>query len=189
VSSRTGAAPHRAARQAAVAALVATGVGLVALASCAGPGPTTSATTGAATGAEHGLVLTRSAGGYLLVMDILAPEPMYTSGDVASMHPADGELVVRGMAAAVDGEHTRHVEIHVYDLRDGEPVRDPTPTLTFVDHTSGRTQALDATLMHDLALGESDDHFGTNASFPTGHRFTVRVGFDGTTTDFTGTLP
>ncbi len=192
MSSRAGSAPSRAARPAAVAALVATGIGLLALASCSGPGSATAASStasGADVGAEHGLVLTRSAGTYLMVLDILAPEPMYTSGDLAVTHPADGELVVRGTAAPVDGEHTRHVEIHVYDLRDGEPVRVPTPSLTFVDHTSGRTQALDATLMHDLALGERDDHFGTNAPFPAGHRFTLRVGFDGTTTDFTGVLP
>lgn len=186
--SRAGSAPHRAARPAAAAALVVLGLGLAGLAGCAGrdAGPGAAAP---APGAEHGIVLTRSVGSYLVVMDLVPAEPMWTADQARTLLPSEGEIVLRGTPAPAHGAHARHLEVHVYDLRTGEPVVDVTPTLTLVDHTAGRTEAVDATLMHDLALGPRDAHFGTNLALPAGHRFTVRVELPDASTDFTGVLP
>jgi hypothetical protein len=140
-------------------------------------------------GPQHGLVLTRTTTHYLIVMDILAPERMYTREEMQSLQPAQGELVDRGHAGPVESLDTRHVEVHIYGIDDGNPVVDAHPVLTLIDHTGGHTYDVDATLMHEIAIGLIDSHYGTNTRLPAGHAFTLRVQVGDDATEFDGVLP
>ncbi len=163
---------------------------MVVLAAC-GTGRGGASSPPSESGPEHGLVLTRTTGHYLIVMDILAPERMYTHDEMASLRPADGEVVVRGHPGVIDTAttDTRHVEVHVYGIDDGKPVVDAHPVMTMTDHTGGHTYDVDATLMHDIVIGEPDSHYGTNTRLPAGHAFTLHVQVGDESTDFDGVLP
>ena len=186
-----GPTPRRTtARHAAAFALVLLGAGAVGLAACGGSsGQATAAADDRGQGPEHGLVLTRSTARYLVVMDVLAPERMFTSDQMTTMRPASGELVVDGRPGPIDGADMRHVEVHVYSLETGRPVTETTPHLTLVDHTAGTSADIDATLMHDITIGMPDAHFGTNTRLPAGHAFTLHVSLGADDTEFAGVLP
>lgn len=157
------------------------------LTACGGGGTARPPSTEA--GPEHGLVLTRTTERYLIVMDILAPERMYTDAEVQSLQPSTGELVVRGRPGPIDSDDTRHMEVHIYGIDDGKPVVDASPVLTLIDHTGGHTYNVDATLMHDIVIGMPDAHYGTNTRLPAGHSFTLRVQVGDDRTEFDGVLP
>ena len=110
---------------------------------------------------------------------------------MASLRPADGEIVVRGRPGPIDTTvlDTRHVEVHVYGIDDGKPVVDVNPVMTMIDHTGGHTYDVDATLMHDIVIGEADSHYGTNTRLPAGHPFTLHVQVGDESTEFDGVLP
>lgn len=190
--SRTGSAPLRAARPAVAFAgaclLWAAVTGCAARTGVASAAPLPPAAT-VRPGSEHGLVLTRSAGDYLVLLDLAGARQVWTAEQLRTTTPAEGDAVVRGTVPVVDGPDARHVDVHVYDLRTGEPVRNVTPRLTLVDHVAGRTTDLEAALLRDVEVGERDDHFGTNVDLPAGHRFTLRVDLGSAATEFSGVLP
>ncbi|MEP6661109.1 MAG: hypothetical protein ABJD24_14425 [Acidimicrobiales bacterium] len=135
---------------------------------------------------EHGLVLTTTTDKYLIVLDILAPEQMYTAADVAKEHPGAGELVVNGKATPTTGVNLRHMEVHVYDRATGAVVMDEHPKLTLSDYTDDTTYTVDSTEMRDIVIGEIDDHYGSNSSVAVGHEFSLHFEMNGEIADFTG---
>ena len=135
---------------------------------------------------EHGLVLTTTTDKYLIVLDVLAPEHMYTQADVARERPGAGELVVNGKATPTTGVNLRHMEVHVYDRVSGAVVMGEHPKLTLSDYTDDTTYNIDATEMRDIVIGEIDDHYGSNSSVAVGHEFSLHFELNGETADFTG---
>lgn len=135
---------------------------------------------------EHGLVLTTTTDKYLIVLDILAPEQMYTEADVTKAHPGAGELVVNGKATPTTGVNLRHMEVHVYDRATGAVVMGEHPKLTLSDYTDDVTYAIDATEMRDIVIGAIDDHYGSNSPVAVGHEFSLHFELNGDTADFTG---
>jgi hypothetical protein len=135
---------------------------------------------------EHGLVLTTTTDKYLIVLDILAPEQMYTAADVSKQHPGAGELVVNGKATPTTGVNVRHMEVHVYDRATGAVVMGEHPKLTLSDYTDDVSYAIDATEMRDIVIGAIDDHYGSNSSVAVGHDFSLHFELNGDTANFTG---
>jgi hypothetical protein len=135
---------------------------------------------------EHGLVLTTTTDKYLIVLDILAPEQMYTEADVTKQHPGAGELVVNGKATPTTGVNLRHMEVHVYDRATGAVVMGEHPKLTMSDYTDDVTYAIDATEMRDIVIGAIDDHYGSNSPVAVGHEFSLHFELNGQTADFAG---
>jgi hypothetical protein len=135
---------------------------------------------------EHGLVLTTTTDKYLIVLDILAPEQMYTEADVTKEHPGAGELVVNGKATPTTGVNLRHMEVHVYDRATGAVVMREHPKLTLSDYTDDVSYAIDATEMRDIVIGAIDDHYGSNSPVAVGHEFSLHFELNGDTADFTG---
>jgi hypothetical protein len=155
-----------------------------------GAGATSGADLTSGTGAhpEHGLVLSTTTDHYMIVLDILAPEDMFTPADVAAQHPGAGELVVHGIATPTVGVNLRHMEVHVYDRMTGAVVMGQTPTLTLTDHTAGLTSSIDATEMRDIIIGPIDDHYGSNSAVAVGSDFTIHVVLNGDMADFSGVV-
>lgn len=114
---------------------------------------------------------------YIVVVNVLPPEEMYTAAEVAKLHPTVGELVVDGRVTPALPT-TRHTEAHVYAKDTGLPLSDVRPRMTLLDRVTGHVTDVDATLMQDVVLGASDRHFGSNVVIKPGHEFTivVRVG-------------
>jgi hypothetical protein len=124
---------------------------------------------------------------YIVVVNVLPAEHMFTQAESARAHPTVGELVVDGHPTPRPPS-SRHTEAHIYSKATGLPLTSPRPTITIVDHTSGRVRPVDATLMQDVIIGTPDLHFGSNLVIPSGHDFTITVQIGGEEVTVDGTL-
>ena len=117
---------------------------------------------------------------YIVVVNVLPAERMFTADEVASEHPLEGELVLRGSANPVVGSG-RHVEAHVYDRATGLPITAVTPSIQLSDLGSGAVIDVEPTLMQDLIIGALDVHFGNNVVLDGGRdiRVVVDIGGEG----------
>jgi hypothetical protein len=138
---------------------------LVALTSCGVIGDAESGGRGGATAAQVAAVagwtriaLTTS---YLLVVNVLPGERMFTNTEMASMSPTMGEAILDGKGEPL-GPGVRHVEAHVYDRSTGLPLSNVTPTIHLFNRTTGDHLMVPPTLMQDVNIGAVDIHYGNN---------------------------
>jgi hypothetical protein len=98
---------------------------------------------------------------YLVVVNVLPGEEMYTIEEVAAEQPSIGEMTIkgRGTDVAVD---SRHVEAHIYSRETGLPVTVPVPVISVTDGNAENSTTIDSVLMQDVNVGNSDIHFGDN---------------------------
>ena len=98
---------------------------------------------------------------YLLVVNVLPSERMFTREEVATMNPTEGEAILDG-----EGEPTglgvRHVEAHIYDRSTGLPLSNQKPSIRVFNRTTGEHVEVSPTLMQDVVVGASDIHYGNN---------------------------
>lgn len=98
---------------------------------------------------------------YLLVVNVLPSETMFSHEDMASMNPTVGEAILAG-----EGEPTglgvRHVEAHIYDRSTGLPLSNVEPTIRVFNRTTGERVDVSPTLMQDVVVGAPDIHYGNN---------------------------
>ena len=111
---------------------------------------------------------------YIVVVNVLPAEEMFTKEQFEKEHPTVGELVVHGHTTPTP-PLSRHTEAHIYSQETGLALTDIDPRLTLIDHTSGKIQDVDATLMQDVVVGPSDLHFGSNLVIEPDHEFTIVV--------------
>jgi hypothetical protein len=111
---------------------------------------------------------------YLVIVNVLPGESMFTDDEKMSMHPTEGELILNGKGNQT-GEHVRHVEAHVYDRATGAVITDVTPTITVTNRTSGDIIEVAPTLMQDINIGEIDRHYGNNVMIMPDSDLQVRV--------------
>jgi hypothetical protein len=98
---------------------------------------------------------------YLLVINVLPSEAMYTASEVESMQPTMGEAILHGTGEPV-GPGVRHVEAHIYDRATGIAVSDVKPVIRVFNRTTGDRIEVPATLMQDVLVGAADIHWGNN---------------------------
>jgi hypothetical protein len=98
---------------------------------------------------------------YLVIVNVLPGEEMFTDDEKMSLHPTEGELILDGPGNDI-GEHVRHVEAHVYDRATGAVVANVVPVITVTNRTTGEVIEVESTLMQDLNIGEIDRHYGNN---------------------------
>ena len=125
---------------------------------------------------------------YVIVVNVLPPERMFTVAEGDRFHPTEGEVVIQGHPGPIR-RNSRHVEAHLYSRATGEVVTDVRPVLELTDRTRGRTVSIDATLMQDAIIGARDQHFGTNAVVAPRHRFTLRISIGSEEVTIDGRLP
>jgi hypothetical protein len=134
-----------------------------------------------------GLTLMGLTPSYLIVLNIVGPEQMFTPEQAASLNPTDGELILKGSMAHIKAD-SRHTEVHIYSRRTGLPLTDTVPAMTITDRDSGTTVRPEQTLMQDVTIGSRDIHFGNNAVIARDHDFRVRVTIGSEEVDFHGRL-
>ena len=140
-----------------------------------------------------------STGSYNLSVEIGGLQPMYTARQVASLHPKTGEeqfagqmVMPPGMAGMGDlsniasmdvprGWH--HLEVHVFDRRTGDVIKNLAPTITVLNRSDGTAVEVPITTMQGVIEGPGDFHYGNNVDLP-GGRYTVSVAVGGETADF-----
>jgi hypothetical protein len=125
---------------------------------------------------------------YIVVVNVLPAEEMFTRAEYERKHPTVGELVVDGHPTPRPPS-SRHAEAHIYSKTTGLPLTSPHPTITLVDHTSGRVENVDATLMEDVVIGKPDLHFGSNVVIESGHDFTLVIKIGNEEVSLDGRLP
>ena len=111
---------------------------------------------------------------YLVVVNVLPGERMFTQEEFDHEHPTVGELALDGEGTPL-GEKTRHVEAHVYARSTGLAVTEPEPILEVLRHDTNEVVRIKSVLMQDVAIGAPDIHFGDNVELPDGIDITVRV--------------
>ena len=111
---------------------------------------------------------------YLVVVNVLPGEPMYSRREYHEHRPTFGELILGGTATPLE-TNSRHVEAHVYDRSTGRPIVSPVPIIELTDNTSGQVHTIGSVLMHDVIVGENDIHFGDNAVLSNDTDLTVKV--------------
>ncbi len=98
---------------------------------------------------------------YLLVVNVLPSETMYSEDEMKSMSPTVGEAILNG-----EGEPTglgvRHVEAHIYDRSTGLPLSTVKPAIRVFNRTTGEHVDVSPTLMQDVVVGAPDIHYGNN---------------------------
>jgi hypothetical protein len=100
---------------------------------------------------------------YLVVVNVLPGEAMFTHAEHEQHHPTEGELILSGSGASL-GPESRHVEAHIYDRATGLAVTSEVPTITLLNRTTGERIEVEPTLMQDVNIGELDQHFGNNVA-------------------------
>jgi hypothetical protein len=98
---------------------------------------------------------------YLVVVNVLPGERMYTPTELRTQHPVEGEAIIAGNGSPL-GDNVRHVEAHVYDRATGTPVTDVVPVITLTDRTTGQSINVPPIPMQDINIGAVDRHFGDN---------------------------
>ncbi len=98
---------------------------------------------------------------YLVVVNVLPGEEMYTVEEVAAEQPSIGEMTITGEGTDV-ARDSRHVEAHIYSRKTGLPVTDPVPAIRVTHGNADNTTTIDSVLMQDVNIGEGDIHFGDN---------------------------
>jgi len=124
---------------------------------------------------------------YIVVLNVVPPEEMYTPAQAAEQHPTGGEYILNGDMAPIE-PHSRHTEAHIYSKDTGKPVTDVVPKIIITDKTDGTTLTPEATLMQDVLIGARDIHFGNNAVIKAGHEFSVTITINTEEVSFSGRL-
>ena len=133
-----------------------------------------------------GVTITKVAGPYKLVLQLLPAEPFYTQDQYAKEHPKDGMLVVGGaMPVAPDAPShpNHHLIVHVYDVASGKADTNATVTIRYA-RASGASHELPIVEMQAIGKGPQSTHYGNNLYWPNGS-YTVTVTANGNTATFT----
>lgn len=115
---------------------------------------------------------------YLLVVNVLPSEQMFTTDDMEATSPTEGEAILDGEGRPV-GVGVRHVEAHIYDRGTGVPLSDLKPSIRVFNRTTGETIDVPATLMQDVMIGGPDIHYGNNVPVRGDSDISVEVSVDG----------
>lgn len=145
---------------------------------------------------------------YYMVADVSPEEQMYTPGQVSSMRPSSGEVMMGGRMpsggpassmmgggpSAGTGEagagSTRHVEVHICSRSTGRAVSGAAPTITMADTTAGGApQSMAVAAMQGVDMSEADMHYGNNMTMVAGHHYTITCTLTGQTGTFQMTVP
>lgn len=99
---------------------------------------------------------------YLLVVNVLPSETMFTDMQMKSMSPTVGEAILDHGVGDPVGIGVRHVEAHVYDRSTGLPLSNIKPAIRVFNRTTGDHVDVPPTLMQDVVIGSPDIHYGNN---------------------------
>lgn len=131
---------------------------------------------------------------YRLTLVMGPVERMYTTEEVATMHPRTGEVMTGGMMA-MGGEmgtsmamDMRHLEVHVLSRATGAVVTTARCQITILDRRAGKRTEVPVATMHGVAEGPKDWHYGNNVSMPPG-AYDVTVVVNGERATFHVTIP
>jgi hypothetical protein len=136
---------------------------------------------------------------YNVTLEIGTLQPMYTPAQVSAQHPKAGEVMFSGQMqmppgmadmasmAGMSAPGWHHLEVHFFDKRSGEAVKDLNPVITVTDVVTGRSQSVPIVTMQGLTDGPKDFHYGNNIELPSG-RYQVTATANGETGSFDVTV-
>lgn len=114
---------------------------------------------------------TATTASYRLMLVVGPVQPMWTQVQVQTQHPTTGEVaVLTGSPMAMPmtpGDH--HVELHVWTNATGAVVTNANVTIALMNmatHTT--TNVTPIMMMYSVTAGQSDWHYGNNATLPAG---------------------
>ncbi len=99
---------------------------------------------------------------YLLVVNVLPSERMFSDAEMKSLSPTQGEEILDHGVGDPIGTGVRHVEAHIYDRSTGLPLSNIKPSIRVFNRTTGDHVDVPPTLMQDVVIGSTDIHYGNN---------------------------
>lgn len=111
---------------------------------------------------------------YMVVFNIVPPEHMYQPAQAQTLHPTEGEYILKGYMAPIHPD-SRHFEAHIYNRATGLPVKGLEPKITVTDTDNGQVRDVYPTWMQDVVVGSRDFHYGNNFDMPAGHHYHLQV--------------
>jgi hypothetical protein len=135
---------------------------------------------------------------YVMVSVAGPNEAMYTPSQIKSMHPASGEVMVRGRMSNASGSSMpmggasimRHIEVHICSKATGKALSGVRPSMGIRDLTKGSMMSsMPVAEMQGLDRNPADTHFGNNVTVVLGDRYEVRTVVEGQTGRFQFTAP
>lgn len=111
---------------------------------------------------------------YMVVFNIVPPEHMYQPAQARTLHPTEGEYILKGYMAPIHSD-SRHFEAHIYNRSTGLPVKGLDPRITVTDTDNGQVRQVYPTWMQDVVVGPRDFHYGNNFDMPVGHHYRLQV--------------
>ena len=157
--------------------------------------PTTTAVAsraGVGCGAAAGTRIAVTAS-YRFALRIGATEKMYTPSQVRTMHPKDGEVMLRGsmsMGGMSMGPSMRHLEVQICAQKTRVVITNANPTIVVTDNTDkGMATKVPVAVMEGIGEGVADLHYGNNVMITGGHRVTITVSLEGERAVFHLTMP
>jgi hypothetical protein len=111
---------------------------------------------------------------YMVVFNIVPPEHMYQPAQARTLHPDEGEYILKGYMAPIHAD-SRHFEAHIYNRATGLPVKGLDPKITVTDTDNGQVSNVYPTWMQDVVVGPRDFHYGNNFDMPAGHHYHLQV--------------
>lgn len=131
-----------------------------------------------------------STASYNLVAEIGGLQPMYTPTQLSSLRPRTGEVMFGGTMTMPSDTSSpspdwHHLEVHIFDRKTGDVVKNVVPTITVTNKTTGVAQQIPIVVMQGVVEGPGDYHFGNNVDIaPGSYGVTVAVGGETATFDF-----
>lgn len=111
---------------------------------------------------------------YMVVFNIVPPEHMYQPAQAKTLHPEEGEYILKGYMAPIHPD-SRHFEAHIYNRASGLPAKGLEPKITVTDADTGQVRNVYPTWMQDVVVGPRDFHYGNNFDMPAGHHYQLQV--------------
>jgi hypothetical protein len=134
--------------------------------------------TSAAVAGAAGWTRTVTTRHYLMVVNVLPGEAMFSHAEHMATHATEGELIIDGDGMPL-GQNVRHVEAHIYDIRTGLAVTDAVPSIVLTNRSTGEVTLVPPTLMQDVNIGELDRHYGNNVHVSANSDISVKVSVHG----------
>lgn len=148
--------------------------------------------------------VTVAASSYVMSVVLGPVEAMYSPADVGRMHPAAGEVMLRGtmvmqpgaggnagmtmsgdmsgmnMNGPTAGGQVRHLEVHICTAS-GSVVTNANPSIRLRDTTDGVVTTVPIAVMQGVTSGTADLHYGNNVSVTLGDTYFADIAVNGAT--------
>jgi hypothetical protein len=141
------------------------------------------------------IVKKATANGMRIELNILSPEPFYTTEEVATKKIKEGMLIIGGaepVPPEANSHPNHHLVVHIFDAKTGKAITTAKVSMSFQQldekgNMVGKSVKVPIAIMQAIGKGVESTHYGNNVVMPDGS-YSVTVVANGKKVDFKVTL-